>query len=191
MNSSVLSDLDVLQEMDRGNVVIYPFDRKNLKNCSYDVTLGSYFYRSNGDIKTMNPWCESDVRKYWGDPTFCASSITLEPGETVLAHTTEFVGGLNHVTTMMKARSSLGRSCIGVCKCAGWGDIGYVNRWTMEITNFSTTTAIELPIGARVAQIVFLYSGKPSAEYSGKYQASRNVTEYWTPESMLPKLWLD
>lgn len=28
------------------------------------------------------------------------------------------------VTTMMKARSSMGRNFIEVCKCAGWGDIG-------------------------------------------------------------------
>jgi hypothetical protein len=33
------------------------------------------------------------------------------------------------VTTMMKARSSLGRNFIEICKCAGWGDVGYINRW--------------------------------------------------------------
>lgn len=55
----------------------------------------------------------------------------------------------------MKARSSLGRNFIEICKCAGWGDVGYVNRWTMEITNNSRYYTIPLVVGRRVAQIVF------------------------------------
>ena len=47
----------------------------------------------------------------------------LHPGETILAHTQEFIGGRECVTTMMKARSSLGRVFVAVCKCAGWGDV--------------------------------------------------------------------
>ena len=34
--------------------------------------------------------------------------IWLNPGETILGHTSEFIGGRQTVTTMMKARSSLG-----------------------------------------------------------------------------------
>lgn len=56
---------------------------------------------------------------------------------------------------MMKARSSLGRNFIEVCKCAGWGDVGYINRWTMEITNNSRYYSIPLVVGRRIAQIVF------------------------------------
>jgi len=43
---------------------------------------------------------------------------------------------------------------MSVCKCAGVGDVGYIARWTMEITNHSHAT-IELPVGLRVAQILF------------------------------------
>ena len=46
--------------------------------------------------------------------------IFLKPGETILGHTNEFIGGRKTVTTMMKARSSMGRNFIEVCKCAGW-----------------------------------------------------------------------
>ena len=42
--------------------------------------------------------------------------IWIQPGETILAHTQEFIGGRGSVTTMMKARSSLGRNFIEVCK---------------------------------------------------------------------------
>ena len=49
--------------------------------------------------------------------------IWIAPGETILGHTNEFIGGTESVTTMMKARSSMGRNFIEVCKCAGWGDM--------------------------------------------------------------------
>ena len=100
---------------------------------------------------------------------------------------------------MMKARSSLGRSFIEVCKCAGWGDVGYVNRWTMEITNNSRHQAIPLVVGRRIAQIVFfetgeiLDSGKSYAE-TGKYQVGTDLKKMmkdWKPEMMIPQLHKD
>ena len=123
--------------------------------------------------------------------------ILLEPGETILAHTNEFIGGKDHITTMMKARSSLGRNFIEVCKCAGWGDVGYTNRWTMEITNNSRHYAIPLVVGRRIAQIVFFETGPiDGADYNskGKYNSSTDLTKMkkdWHPTMMLPRLYND
>ena len=123
--------------------------------------------------------------------------ILLAPGETILAHTNEFIGGRDHITTMMKARSSLGRSFIEVCKCAGWGDVGYINRWTMEITNNSSHYYIPLVVGRRIAQIIFFETGPILADNydkKGKYQTSATVKELkktWDPSQMLPRLYLD
>lgn len=123
--------------------------------------------------------------------------IVLRPGETILAHTQEFIGGKDHITTMMKARSSMGRNFIEVCKCAGWGDVGYINRWTMEITNNSKNYIIPLVVGRRIAQIIFFETG-PILERdyttSGKYASSTNIKELkksWKPDSMLPQLYRD
>lgn len=44
--------------------------------------------------------------------------IWIKPGETILGHTLEFIGGRHSITTMMKARSSMGRNFIEVCKVA-------------------------------------------------------------------------
>jgi len=98
---------------------------------------------------------------------------------------------------MMKARSSLGRSFIEVCKCAGWGDVGYINRWTMEITNNSTHYYIPLVVGRRIAQIIFFETGpilKSDYAKGGKYQSSGSVKQLkknWKPTDMLPRLYLD
>ncbi len=123
--------------------------------------------------------------------------ILVKPSETILAHTNEYIGGRECVTTMMKARSSLGRNFIAVCKCAGWGDVGYVNRWTMEITNNSQHYMIPLVVGRRIAQIVF-FAVEPIKEKNyvaeGKYQTSNDLTQIkreWVPDAMLPKMWKD
>jgi dCTP deaminase len=127
------------------------------------------------------------------------SVIWIRPGETILAHTNEFIGGLHSITTMMKARSSFGRNFIEICKCAGWGDIGYINRWTMEITNNSKYYTIPLVVGRRIAQIVFfktegiLDSAYPEITNS-KYQKTTTfavLQKNWNPQMMLPRLYLD
>lgn len=218
----VLSDKAVLEEMERGNIVITPFSRAHLATSSYDVTLGEYYYKEQDpkvNRRVYNPFDPEEVRRVWGqrpekaqpilealpDPgdrkniPIDARVILLGPGETILGHTQEFIGGRNIITTMMKARSSFGRSFIEVCKCAGWGDVGYINRWTMEITNNSRYYTHPLVVGARLAQIVFFYTGEilkkdyTEGEFT-KYQTTKNIDELqrdWAPIMMLPKLYKD
>jgi dCTP deaminase len=224
---SVLSKPEILKHYKAGNIIIDPFDNSNLSNTSYDVRLGKYFFRQTQveRIQAVNPFYEKSLRKMYSaleeavpikilrsklNPFYNLKAndcvILLEPNETILAHTIEFIGGkngipgkLDAVTTEMRARSSLGRIGIAVCKCAGWGDIGYVNRWTMEITNFSNNV-IPLPVGLRIAQIIF-HSTVPvevSDEYhlkgNSKYQAFgelKEIKKNWTPDDMLPKLYKD
>jgi len=142
--------------------------------------------------------------------------IMLPPKHTILAHTDEFIGGRASVyarlinslekgtadeeldppsTTMMKARSSMGRNFLEVCKCAGYGDVGYTNRWTMEITNNSRFYRIPLVVRRRIAQIVFMETGELEGQedYSatGKYQTTADMAELkrqWHPFMMLPRL---
>jgi len=119
--------------------------------------------------------------------------IILEPGETILAHTKEFIGGRNCVTTEMRARSSMGRIGITVCKCAGWGDLGFCNRWTMEMTNHLKDTPVVLVVGMRVAQIAFYEVDQLDDSYAangGQYQTTDNEDEMmaqWSPSAMLPR----
>ncbi len=212
-----LSDQRILEEMDRGDIVIFPFQRDNVATSSYDVTLGSYFYRERRlHERIYNIWSKSQTEKVWGEPEEARKAsevlgpnyewdgisptdhvILLERGETILAHTEEFIGGKNHITTMMKARSSMGRNFIEVCKCAGWGDVGFFNRWTMEITNNSQHYSIPLIVGRRISQIIFFETGPIILrDYStqGKYQESQileKLKENWEPSLMLPRLWKD
>lgn len=216
-----LSDKKILEHMKKGTVVIEPFNKDNLATSSYDVTLGEWYFRENGPYNyrnIYNVYDKSHTDRVWGTVPERAEKasktfdhlnfeykgidpnnkvILLEPGETILAHTNEFIGGRDSVTTMMKARSSLGRNFIEVCKCAGWGDVGYTNRWTMEITNNSRNYIIPLVVGRRIAQIIFFETGEIlQKDYAtkGKYQTSTDIKQLkkdWEPKMMLPKLYND
>jgi len=215
-----LSDEKILQEKAAGNVVIEPFQKDNLGTASYDVTLGRHFFAEQTPEHfqhVYNPYDKNHVERIWGNPLEAKSAdavfrhydfdfagidpndevIVLDPGETILAHTREFIGGRNHITTMMKARSSLGRNFIEICKCAGWGDVGYTGRWTMEITNNSRHYSIPLVVSRRVAQIIFFATSEiRDTDYTddGKYQTEDNLDtlkENWHPKQMLPKMYED
>lgn len=211
-----LSDRRILEEMGKRNIVIEPFNPKRLSTSSYDVTLGEFFFREQQPQPghtLFNIYDKEEIGRVWGklEEAFPARDylsqipgegigaddriILLRSGETILAHTQEFIGGRNIITTMMKAKSSMGRVFIEVCKCAGWGDVGFTSRWTMEITNNSQHYTIPLVVGRPIAQIVFFETGPiRGADYTatGKYQTSSDIEEIkrgWTPEMMLPRLW--
>jgi dCTP deaminase len=219
----LLSRPDILRQMEQGNIVIEPFNRLNLGTNSYDITLGEYFFREQepkGSLPIFNPFSQKGVEAVWGTNSSAAipywqfikelgiielegfeqsdSVIFIAPGETILAHTVEFIGGRINCTSEMKARSSLGRCFIEVCKCAGMGDVGYINRWTMEITNNSRFRHLPLKVGMRVGQLKF-YQVTPLEDGTGyhsrgKYQIESEVEvlkRSWTPFSMLPKLYKD
>ena len=41
-----LSDTQILERMEKSDIVIHPFDQKNLSSSSYDVTIGENYYRN-------------------------------------------------------------------------------------------------------------------------------------------------
>ena len=219
----LLSRDQILKHLAQGTIVIDPFDSRKLKTTSYDITLGEWFWREKapaGRATVHNLYDSASTNAVWqgpfraelaravaknlGNGEFAnispdAPVILLAPGETILAHTQEFIGGRDICVAKMYARSSLGRNFVEVCKDAGWGDVGYFNRWTMEVTNNSQHYTIPLVVGRRIAQMVF-YQVAPlqkAIDYvseGGKYQRSQELSQLkktWVPEQMLPQMHLD
>ena len=204
----VLSDKNILEELNKGNIVIDPFDARHLSNSSYDVCLDKYFFRNTTKMEYCNIWNKEDSLKYWGEPLVASVAkeseyglkegqeyILIHPGETILSCTREFIGSSegSQITTMMKTRSSIMRSSLSFCKCAGWGDIAFCSKWAVEVTNHGSCK-IPLIVGKRVAQIVFLYTGRTENPYKGKYQTTGDLEQLkkeWSPMMLLPRLYDD
>lgn len=216
----------LLCAIDNGRIFVHPFEPKNVNSASIDVRLGRHFYVESyrqgfghhSQPLCLNPWSEESVEAAWdegdlqtldmlpnSERTFMekhgfTEAIRLNPGETALAHTMEFIGGTdNLIVPSMQARSSLGRCNVSVCSCAGWGDVRYHNRWTLELKNRSQRHAVLLPVGMRIAQIVFEEGTEPTdkqyQQLGGKYQDTHatlhELVEAWKPSDMLPKAWKD
>lgn len=214
--SGVMGDSEIKTALDDERIVIDPYDPDLLQSSSYDVRLGGNFYVAEqvGHRVDFSPYDEDQVRQYYKGPLkaipageWCEEHgrarfagiaadelvIVLRPGECILAHTIEFIGAARDATTMMKARSSLGRINISSCDDAGWGDVGYINRWTMEIRNKNRDVWVPLVVGMPIAQVVFFHVAESTQSYddTGHYQSSSDIVQLrssWTPEQMLPKL---
>ncbi len=229
-HKSLLSRPRILDLKANGEIVIEPFDERNVGTNSYDVTLGKHFWRElqpgehTNNLPAVkhglvcgtlyNMYDEAHVNKLWLRCEANAASVVLPsvklegiepddliilvgPGEAILAHTEEFIGGRsNRITSVMKARSTVGRNFLEVSRCAGVGDVGYCNRWTLEITNNSRWHAIPLVVGRRVGQLLF-YEVDPieGAGYTkdGKYQQGtlEEAQQQWSPQNMIPRAYLD
>lgn len=184
----LLSDKQILLERKKGNIVIEPFDEKQLGTNAYDVRLGEYYYTLDGDThlySCIDPFDETCIKRLF-KLRKSENDILIPPQETFLCHTIEVIGGRNRVTSSMRARSSVGRLGISVAKCAGMGDVNFVNRWTMEVSNHNKHMTVALEVGMRIAQMLFFRVGETLKTYQGKYMEGA-----WTPENMLPKLWKD
>lgn len=219
----MLSDIGIIHRRHAGDLVIEPFARENVGPNSYDLTLGEWFYRERFERAdppaVFNPFSEDSVHRTWGTAQLAglvgdvapagtdltgvppdARGMVLMPGESLLCHTQEFVGARRGYVGKMQARSSYGRSFITVCRCAGLGDVGYVNRWTMEVTNAARYHRLLLVAGMRIAQMTFEEvtpkAGRSYGDGTGdhKYQAGESLeglVAAWDPSMMLPRLYAD
>ncbi len=225
-SSGVYSNTEIFRAIKEGHIICAPFIPENVNTSSLDVTLGENYFKTDGEslVSLYNPYDPNNVADYFGEVQVALPFrehriarhlgsdalmnipydhpiIILGPGERILAHTHEFVGINPPGTSSMQGRSTTGRNGISVCVDAGWGDSGYINRWTMEVANLNKRHHVVLPIGERIAQMVFYHTGEVSGEYSsdansGKYQAKsgkdlNELIRSWVPEVMLPRAYKD
>lgn len=219
----VYSNVQIKDAIKKGHIVFHPYVEEHIAGSSVDVTLGDWFFRTERPSEGgfYNPFDENSVKQYFGGGPYRAEVhkewakkhgrqlfknipddqpiIVLRPGERILAHTHEFIGIKAPGTSTMQARSTWGRNGVAVCLDAGWGDPGYINRWTMEIYNMNQHESVVLPVGERIAQMVFYETGPVDQEYkklSGKYQTDTSddldaLIRDWKPEQMLPRAYKD
>lgn len=218
----VYSNKQIKAAIKQGHIVFHPYIEEHIAGSSVDVTLGNWYYRTERPSEGgfYNPFDKSSVDGYFSGAQKAEIHeewakkhgrqlfknipadhpiIVLRPGERILAHTHEFIGIKAPGTSTMQARSTWGRNGVAVCLDAGWGDPGYINRWTMEIYNMNQHESVVLPVGERIAQLVFYETGEVDQEYkklSGKYQPSTaddldSLIQNWSPEQMLPRAYKD
>ncbi|RTL06187.1 hypothetical protein EKK58_06105 [Candidatus Dependentiae bacterium] len=170
----ILSRNRILEEISKGNIIYKLGEEKYIKDQSIDVSLGEWIYNTK-----LNAWHNC------GD-----GPITLEPGVLYLCHTDEFIGTKagSNLLPSIKLKSTSARKGIQH-PLAGHGEVGFFNRWALEIT---VTTQTQVICGDLIAQVYFtVVDGDGTEDYSisGTYQHSsvvERVMDSWKPQDLLP-----
>jgi dCTP deaminase len=160
----ILSDASILAEIEKGNIVIDPFDRNQLGSNSYDVHLGRYLavYKDR----------ELDARKHnqIQEVVIPEAGYLLQPNTLYLGVTEEYTETHAHVP-FLEGKSSIGRLGIHIHATAGKGDVGFCNTWTLEITVVQPVRVYPgMPVGQLIyfevdGTVINLYNSKAGAKY--------------------------
>ena len=174
----ILSDSRILEEMEKGTIIIEPFKRECLGTNSYDVHLGKYLatYKSRVlDAKTHNEIEHFEIPK---------DGYVLYPGTLYLGVTVEYTETHVHVP-FLEGKSSTGRLGIDIHATAGKGDVGFCNTWTLEI---SVAQPVKVYAGMPIGQLIyFVVEGNIETMYNSKGNAKYNNKTTRPVESMMWK----
>ncbi len=174
----ILSDAEILNEIQKKNIIIEPYDRKFLGTNSYDVHLSKYLAVYEDEIldaKKHNKIKEIIIPE---------EGFVLQPGTLYLGSTLEYTETHAHVP-FLEGKSSMGRLGIDIHATAGKGDVGFCNYWTLEI---SCIIPVRVYAGMPVGQLIYFeVRGSIENAYNTKQNAKYNVRSPKPTESMMWK----
>src|SRR5688572_424054 len=174
----ILSDKHILEEIEKGTIVIEPYDRQYLGTNSYDVHLGKYLatYKDRVlDAKQHNQIEHFEIP---------ADGFILQPNTLYLGVSMEYTETHRHVP-FLEGKSSTGRLGIDIHATAGKGDVGFCNTWTLDI---SCAQPVRIYAGMPIGQLIyFVVEGDIETLYNTKNNAIYNNPTTRPVESMMWK----
>ncbi|NEA36080.1 dCTP deaminase [Streptomyces sp. SID13031] len=177
----LLSDRDILAEIDANRVRLDPFDAAMVQPSSVDVRLDRFFrVFENHRYPHIDPAEEQPdlTREVEPEPD---EPFILHPGEFVLGSTFERVTLPDDIAARVEGKSSLGRLGLLTHATAGFIDPGFSGHVTLELSNVATLP-IKLWPGMKIGQLCFFRLSSPaehpygSAKYGSRYQGQRGPT---------------
>lgn len=166
----MLTGAEILKKIGSGDIIITNFDENRINPNSYNLTLNKNLkiYKMNDgevlDIKTKPETIDIEIPE---------EGLILQPGELYLGSTNEKTI-CSSLIPCIDGRSSIGRLGVFTHITAGFGDIGFHGRWTLEIT---VIKPVRIYPNIEICQIYFYEPiGDASILYNGKYQYQDDAT---------------
>lgn len=198
----MLTGRKIYEEVKNGNIVIDPFDSSRINPNSYNLRLdkhikiytpeGTAAYRNleespDVDLLAMNSdswyvhdsdgkfhslYLDLDAKDETTDIYIGEEGLILYPNMLYLGTTVERTFTDKYVPSL-DGRSSVGRKGVMVHVTAGFGDIGFNGKWTLEIMVAHPT---KVHYGSEICQISFhTPEGNTDYKYNGRYQGQSDV----------------
>lgn len=174
----ILSDTKILEEIEKGTIVIEPFNRDKLGTNSYDVHLGKFLACYTDRI--LDAKMHNKIKQF----EIPDEGFVMQPGTLYLGVTAEYTETHAHIP-FLEGKSSTGRLGIDIHATAGKGDVGFCNYWTLEL---SCAQPVRVYHGMPIGQLIyFVVSGDIEVKYNKKPGAKYNKKNNRPKESMMWK----
>ena len=168
----ILSGHEIEMQRLKGNIYIEDFDPARLGPNSYNLRLGKkmlVYTNRELDARLPNDYEPIEIPE---------DGFLMEPGRIYLAQTMEYTK-TDGLVPMLEGRSSVGRLGINIHATAGFGDVGFCGRWTLEL---SCVQPVKIYADMEICQIYYhTIMGEITQRYAGKYQNSDcvRVSQMW------------
>lgn len=176
----ILAKEAIIEEYEWGNIVIDPFNPEMVKENSVDIHIADVAWIQSpfpDQENRANTWDstvyvrtdeDSDSKRYYHKIIGTEESpFLLEAGNLYLFPTNEKFGTApgSNIVSEVKAKSTTGRFGLTVSLCAGMGDVGYNDRWILEVRPVNDT--LVYPFSC-LGQVVFTRTTNTDGSYPGK-----------------------
>ena len=163
----MLTDLEILNQIKNGNILIEPFNPSQLNPNSYNVRLHPELMVYDDPI--LDAHKEPKLSKL----VIPEEGLVIYPNRLYLGRTVEYTETHNLVP-MLNGRSSIGRLGIMIHLTAGFGDIGFAGTWTLEI---ATVKPVRIYPNMLIGQLYYEEpTGRVGRVYNGRYQGQIDAT---------------
>ncbi|MFT7557941.1 MAG: dCTP deaminase [Planctomycetota bacterium] len=174
----VFSDKKILEAIEKGDIVIQPFDRNALGTNSYDVRLGKYLATYKDEILDAKKHNEIDEIEIGPE------GFVIQPGTLYLGVTLEYTE-THTAVPFLEGKSSVGRLGIDIHATAGKGDVGFCNTWTLEL---SCVHPVRIYAGMPIGQLIYFAVEGDIENYYNKKSNAKYIERSIKPvESMMWK----
>ena len=183
----ILSDRSLRESIERGRIVVEPFDPATIQPSSIDVRVDGLFrvFR-NHTAGVLDVKQDLERRSPSSSRSPTDGVFMLHPGEFVLGSTLERVALPDDLVARIEGKSSLGRLGLLIHSTAGFIDAGFDGHVTLELANVASLPITIYP-GMKIGQISFMEMSTPAERPYGKgatgskYQGQRGPTpsRYW------------
>lgn len=151
----MLVDFQIAREIDRGSLIIDPWNPDHLQPASVDLTLDRFFRAYTSKAAPIDP--RSDERRTILYEMKDGETFTMKSHEFVLASTAECITIPANMVGKLEGKSSLARMGLFVHVTAGFFDPGFSGHGTLELYNAAPYSMILIP-GMPICQMGFDYS---------------------------------
>ncbi len=161
----ILTKREILEEIKKKHIRISPFKKENIGPASIDLTLSHEFhiFPEPREIVLSE---KTDAEKITSLKK--QKSIILQPGDFILAKTTEKITLPQDICGLLSGRSRFARMGLLIDVTAFFIHPGISNRQVFEIKNISHNSII-LSEGLKIAQLILVRT-EGKAKYVGKFK---------------------